>query len=119
MAADLLDLARGTAIPIFGVPSAELERLPTLPMDRHRGAYYLRLLVVDKPGVIADVAAALRDEDISVEAMVQRGRAPGEAVPVVIVTHETSESQMRRALARIEAFESCLEEPRMIRIEQS
>jgi len=119
VAADLLDLARGTAIPTFGVPSAELERLPTLPMDQHRGAYYLRLLVVDKPGVIADVAAALRDEDISVEAMVQRGRAPGEAVPVVIVTHETSESQMRRALARIEAFESCLEEPRMIRIEQS
>lgn len=116
--ADLLDLARGTSIATFGVPASELEKLPTLPMEEHRGAYYLRLLVVDKPGVIADVAAALRDEGISVEAMVQRGRAPGEAVPVVIVTHETSEAQMRRSLARIEALESCLEPPRMIRIEQ-
>ena len=105
VAADLLDLARGTAIATFGVPSSSLETLPTLSMEEHRGAYYLRLLVVDKPGVIADVAAALRDEGISVEAMVQRGRAPGEAVPVVIVTHETSEAQMRRSLARIEALE--------------
>ena len=118
VAADLLDLARGISVPTFGVRAEALEKLPTLPMAEHRGAYYLRLLVVDKPGVIAAVAAALRDEDISVEAMVQRGRAPGEAVPVVIVTHETGEAQMSRALARIEALESCLEPPRIIRIEQ-
>jgi len=119
VAADLMDLARGTAIPTFGVASSDLEKLPSLSMEDHRGAYYLRLLVLDEPGVIADVAAALRDEDISVEAMVQRGRAPGEAVPVVIVTHETSEAQIQRSLARIEALESNLESPRMIRIEGS
>ena len=86
-------------------------------MERHIGPYYLRLMVVDRPGVIADVAAALRDEDISMEAMLQRGRAPGEAVPVVITTHETSEAQMRRAMDRIQAFDTCLEAPRVIRIE--
>lgn len=118
VAADLMDLARGNAPPTFGLPAAKLAQLPTLSMDEHRGAYYLRLLVVDRPGVIADVAAALRDEEISVEAMLQRGRAPGEAVPVVIVTHETGEAQMRQALSRIEALESCLEPPRLIRIEQ-
>ncbi len=42
-------------------------------MERHRGAYYIRLMVVDRPGVIADVAAALRDEEVSMEAMIQRG----------------------------------------------
>ena len=46
-------------------------------MARHKGAYYLRLMVVDRPGVIADIAAALRDEQVSMEQMIQRGRGPG------------------------------------------
>ena len=49
--------------------------------------------------------------------MIQRGRAPGEAVPVVLTTHLTVEAAMRRALARIEALDTVLEPPRMIRIE--
>jgi homoserine dehydrogenase len=87
-------------------------------MDRHTGPYYVRLMVLDKPGVIADIAAALRDERVSMEAMIQRGRAPGEAVPVVLTTHDTEEAAMRRALATIGRLATVLEEPRMIRIEQ-
>jgi homoserine dehydrogenase len=49
--------------------------------------------------------------------MIQRGRAPGEAVPVVMTTHITVEAAMRRALRRIEALDTVLEPPRMIRIE--
>jgi homoserine dehydrogenase len=87
-------------------------------MSEHEGGYYLRLMCLDRPGVIAGVAAALRDHDISVETLVQRGRGPGgEAVPVVITTHETRESAMRGALAQIEALEAVLEPPRVIRIE--
>ena len=41
-------------------------------MDRHCGPYYMRLMVVDKPGVIADIAAALRDHEVSMESMIQR-----------------------------------------------
>jgi homoserine dehydrogenase len=74
-------------------------------------------MVVDRPGVIADVAAALRDEQVSMEAMIQRGRSPGEAVPVVLTTHETEEAAMRRALSRINGLSTVLEPPRMIRIE--
>ena len=92
--ADLLDVARGRITPVFGVPSERLARIHTASPEERRGAYYLRLMVVDRPGVIADVAAALRDENVSMEAFLQRGRAPGEAVPVV------------------------LEQPRLIRIEQ-
>jgi homoserine dehydrogenase len=51
------------------------------------------------------------------EAMLQRGRAPGEAVPIVLTTHETEEARMARALKRIEELEAVLEPPRMIRIE--
>ncbi len=115
--ADLIDIARGIRLPTFAVPAGRLAALPSLRMERHVGSYYVRLMVLDKPGVIADIAAALRDEEISVEAMLQRGRAPGEAVPVVITTHETEEARMVRTLARIDALEACLEPPRMIRVE--
>jgi homoserine dehydrogenase len=86
-------------------------------MSSHVGPYYLRLMVVDRPGVIADVTAVLRDLGVSLESMLQRGRAPGEAVPVVLVTHETQESAMREALTRIEALDAVLETPTLIRIE--
>ena len=96
---------------------AALSALPALPMSAHVGAYYLRLMVVDRPGVIADVTAALRDEGVSLESMLQRGRAPGEAVPIVLVTHETGEAAMRRAIERIAGQDSVLERPALIRIE--
>jgi len=88
-----------------------------VPMSAHVGAYYLRLMVVDRPGVIADVTAVLRDQRISLESMLQRGRSPGEAVPVVLVTHETQESAMRDALTRIAGLDAVLEAPTLIRIE--
>jgi homoserine dehydrogenase len=115
--ADLLDIAAERRSPSFAVAAAKLGARPASPMERHRGAYYVRLMVVDRPGVIADVAAALRDEQVSMEAMIQRGRAPGEAVPVVLTTHETEEAAMRRALSRIGGLSTVLEPPRMIRIE--
>ena len=115
--ADLIDLALNEERPAFGIAAAKLAAIPASPMDRHRGAYYVRLMVVDKPGVIADVAAALRDEEVSMEAMIQRGRDPGEVVPVVLTTHETEEARMRRALARINRLDAVLEPPHMIRIE--
>jgi homoserine dehydrogenase len=117
VAADLVDIAAGRHVAPLGVPTANLRALPGVPIERHQGAYYVRLMVVDQPGVIADVAAALRDEQVSMESMIQRGRAPGEAVPVVLTTHVTVEAAMRRALKKIEALDTVLEPPRMIRIE--
>ena len=115
--ADLMDIARGAVLPAFAVPARDLERPAALPIERHLGSQYIRLMVVDRPGVIADIAAALRDEQISVEAMLQRGRAPDEVVPVVITTHETEDAAMTRALARIAAIKAIIEPPRRIRIE--
>jgi homoserine dehydrogenase len=115
--ADLVDIATGRRVPPFGVPTASLERMPGAPMERHQGAYYIRLMVVDQPGVIADVAAALRDERVSLESMIQRGRSENEAVPVVLTTHVTVEAAMRKALAAIGKLASVLEPPHMIRIE--
>jgi homoserine dehydrogenase len=115
--ADLIDIAKGHWSQGFTVPATALAARPSAPMARHIGAYYVRLMVVDRPGVIADVAAALRDEQVSMEQMIQRGRAPGEAVPVVLTTHETEEAAMRRAIARIDKLDSVLEPARVIRVE--
>jgi len=86
-------------------------------MRSRHGAYYVRLMVVDRPGVIADVAALLRDQSVSLESFLQRGRSPGDAVPVVMTTHETEEAAMTRALQAIGDMDAVLEPPRMIRIE--
>ncbi|MEW5729624.1 MAG: homoserine dehydrogenase [Pseudomonadota bacterium] len=117
VAADIVDIARGRAAPTFGVPVAALKSLPAAAMDRRQGAYYLRLTVVDKPGVLADVAAALRDEQISVEQMIQDARAPGDPVPMVMTLHDTDEAAMNRAIARIAKLDAVGEAPRIIRIE--
>jgi homoserine dehydrogenase len=115
--ADLIDIARGRFTPVWGAGSGALSELPSVPMAMHVGAYYLRLMVVDRPGVIADVTAVLRDHGVSLESMLQHGRSPGEAVPVVLVTHETREAAMRSALAQIGALNAVLETPAVIRIE--
>ncbi len=112
--ADLIDIARGRHTPVWG---GALDAAPAVPMERHRGAYYLRLMVLDRPGVIADVTGILRDQAISLESMLQRGRAPGEAVPVVLTTHDCEEAAMRAALDRIAALDAVLEKPALIRIE--
>ena len=116
--ADLADVARANRLPVLGVPAGELVEIPAASMARHNGAYYIRLMVVDRPGVMADVTAALRDAHVSVEALIQRGRNPGDVVPVVLTTHETEEASMVRALERIGALDAVLDTPRMIRIEQ-
>lgn len=116
--ADLIDIARGCRTPVFGVPSDRLARPAARPIERRFGAYYLRLMVIDRPGVIAEVAAALRDQNVSLESVLQRLRAPGGSVPVVLTTHETEEARMNAAVERIAALDAIVEPPRLIRIEQ-
>jgi len=115
--ADLVDVARGRHMPAFVVPAARLADKKISPMDRHQGAYYMRLMVQDRPGVISAVSGALAKERISLESMLQRGRSQSGEVPVVLTTHETEEAAMRRALARIAKLKAVAEEPCLIRIE--
>ncbi len=115
--ADLVDVARGRHMPAFVVPAEKLATKKASPMDRHVGAYYMRLMVQDRPGVIAAVSGALAKERISLESMLQRGRSESGEVPVVLTTHETEEASMRRALARIAKLGAVAEEPCVIRIE--
>ncbi|MEK7820149.1 MAG: homoserine dehydrogenase [Pseudomonadota bacterium] len=115
--ADLIDIARGRGLPAFGVPAAKLAKQPRSPLAKRRGPSYVRLMVVDRPGIFAHVAASLRDHEISMESVLQRGRAPGEVVPVVMTLHDAEEAALQKALAAIADHDGIVEPPRMIRIE--
>jgi homoserine dehydrogenase len=86
-------------------------------MNRHWGAFYVRLMVVDRPGVFADIAATMRDHDVSMESVLQHGRDPGEIVSVVMTTHETEEAAMTGTIKSIESLDVVVEPPCLIRIE--
>lgn len=114
--ADIVDITAGRTCPTFGVRAEDLRDLPKVPVEDHIGCYYVNLQVYDEPGVIADVSAVFRDENISIETLMQRGRSKLDAVPVVLITHEAKEASLVRALAKISAFDHCVAKPRMIRI---
>ena len=118
---DTLDIARRVAhgIPALDVelPSASGRPLPLRPMDEIRSAYYLRVMAMDRPGVLAQVAGILGHHDISLVSVLQKGRAHGEAVPVVMMTHEARERDMRAALAGIDQLPVVASRTTMIRVE--
>ncbi|GBQ19393.1 homoserine dehydrogenase [Gluconacetobacter sacchari DSM 12717] len=124
VAADLIDIARGNAVPVWGRSTDGLTQVEALPRTAFHEEYYLRLHVQDRPGVIADVTAVLRDHGVSLRSMLQHGRAADDpvggdapSVPLVLVTHRTRESAMMAALDRIAALPAVIGEPAMIRIE--
>ena len=115
---DLLDIASNRVIPNFGVKSDDLVTRKSINMNGLNGSYYLRLKVFDRPGVLADLTAIFRDENVSVEAMLQRGRDPEELVPVVLTTHETNEAAILRSISKFKLLDSVAEDPRILPIEK-
>ncbi len=115
---DLIDLARGSHFPAFGVPVEALKPHNPVSPEDIINEQYMHLVVLDQPGVIADVAAILRDFNISIEAMLQRGRAPGQNVSVVITTHDCSKAAIAAAAQKIAGLEAVNAPPTVLRIEQ-
>lgn len=116
--ADILDVARGRALPLMGVDARKAGSLKIAPMGERIGSYYLRLMVLDQPGVFADVSAILRDCEVSLECVLQRGHAPGQRVPVILSSHEAPDRGMREAVRKISALKSIVEPPHLMRIEE-
>lgn len=118
---DIADLARGSRVLPFGRPVATLEHAPRAPMRRHEGGYYVRLSVKDRPGSIAAIATRMAAADISFESIMQRQEAgqDGGYVPVVLITHATTETTIRDALDAVEAGGTIAGKPQLIRIERN
>ncbi|WP_341858803.1 homoserine dehydrogenase [Qipengyuania sp. GPGPB31] len=97
--ADLIDIARGDSGAPFSVPVEELEQFAPADPGNRMGRDYIRFTVNDRPGVLAEITAAMRDAEVSIESLIQRGRdhAGGEVL-VAMVTHEGPERCVTKAL---------------------
>ncbi len=120
--ADIVDIARGDRRPVFGVPSTAMKPFKSPPLKAHEGGFYVALQLRDKPGAVAAVAGILADEKISIESIVQRGRPVAEEVrdtaQFTLITHDTLEASIRKAMSRIEKDGHVAGSPRVIRIER-
>lgn len=111
--ADLIDLAVGRAQRTFTAAklwSREPQGFAIAPAERVRSRFYLRLLVADRPGVLADITRILADEQISISSVVQHeagaGEGAAEPVPLVIVTHSAETGEFRHAIDKINRLEA-------------
>jgi homoserine dehydrogenase len=115
--ADLIDIARGDIGAPFSVPVAELEALPPASSGHRIGRAYIRLTVADRPGVLAEIAAAMRDGGVSIESLIQKGRSgAGGEVLLAIVAHEGPESAVTEALRLLEGSPSLTAPPLVMHI---
>lgn len=113
---DVIDIARGTRVSTFGQPAVSLEQVK--PAQTATPApYYLRLMLLDKPGALAKVAAALGEAGVSINRMRQRSHDQNTA-PVLIVTHKTTRAALDNALAAMVGTQVVEGEPVALRIEQ-
>lgn len=123
--ADLMDVARdrlhgcrGRVAPL-GYPLRQQTRARTVALDALRGEYYLRFMVVDRPGVLGRLAGILGQQGVSIASVIQREREHGRVVPVVIRTHDVGEQALRRAVRAIDRLSVVRGRSAVIRIEES
>jgi homoserine dehydrogenase len=123
--ADLVDVTRmHTADPEHRVPHLafqpdRMSDAPILPMEEVETAYYLRLRVLDRPGVLADITRILADGSISIDAMVQKEPSEGqEQVDIIMLTHLTQEKNVNAAIQRIESLPVVSGKVTRIRLEE-
>ena len=122
--ADIVDIARTLTVdpenrvPHLAFQPQAITDIPVLAMEAVETAYYLRMQVTDKPGVMADVASILGKAGISIEAILQKEPAPGiDQASIILLTHVVLEGQMNTAIRKIEALDSIHGDIMRIRLE--
>ena len=122
---DVMEISRNILVGItrrtspLGYLEERVRDLAIKPIGETVSKYYIRFSVVDKPGVIARIAGELGKNGISIESMIQTARSVRESVPIVIMTHEAREMDVRQALAEIDSFDIISEKSNLIRIEDN
>jgi homoserine dehydrogenase len=122
--ADVIDVVRAlTSDPENRVPHLAFQPnaivdIPVLAAEDIKTAYYLRLNAEDKPGVLADVTKILADQNISIEAIIQKEPLKGEtSLPIIMLTQQTLEKEMNAAIAKMEALSTIIGKVTRIRME--
>ena len=109
--------------PVFGTPAKALQPYKRAKMRKHAGGYFIRLTVLDRIGAFAGIAKRMAENDISLESIVQRppmGDTQQEGIKtVILVTHETTEAAVKKALEAILKDDHLVDKPQMIRIERA
>lgn len=108
---DIMAVARGLSPDNTGFSCGTLPPANVMPPEDAVSRYYLRCMVPDTPGVLRDLAGAMAEYGISVAQAIQKSDTPGQAVPIVFMTHQARASAMRSALARMETKNLLAEEP--------
>ena len=116
--ADIADAAMRRGLPLLTVANKEIKPVPIVSLAQREGEYYVRFEVLDRPGVVADIARILGKEQVSIASMIQRGQARNGTVPLIMTFHKSKESAVTAALAEIERLDCVLDKPCMIRIER-
>jgi len=122
---DLMDLARDilqgrpSRIPPLAFLADRLRDIPVKPISDVRLCYYFRFSAMDRPGVLSKVSGILGENQISIAAVIQKGRQVEGVVPIVMLTHEARESDVRRALQAIDQLDVVQAPTRFIRIENN
>jgi homoserine dehydrogenase len=122
--ADIVDIVRtltcdpGNRVPHLAFQPNAISDIPVLAMDDVETAYYLRMQVSDKPGVMAEVASILGNSGISIEAILQKEPPAGvDQASIILLTHVVRERQMNAAIGQIEALDSIHGDIMRIRLE--
>lgn len=115
--ADVMDIARGVKYPPFTLPFSQLKVAEFASMEEVKSAYYLRLSVLDKGGVLADVTRIFAENNISLQSFLQKSHQPEQAVQLVVTTHITQEAQMNKAIEAVNALDAVTDKVHLIRIE--
>ncbi|UUL81521.1 homoserine dehydrogenase [Sphingomonas qomolangmaensis] len=116
--ADLIDIARSEFGPPYAMPAQSLADQGAADTGERRGRAYLRFTVADKVGVLAEIAAAMRDAGVSIESLMQRGAMADGSVLVAIVTHEGPERCVAQALEKLRGSSSLIGQPMWMHILQ-
>ncbi|MEG3088047.1 homoserine dehydrogenase [Sphingomonas sp. PB4P5] len=115
--ADLIDIARGEFGPAFAMPADSLAQHEAADTSERRTRSYVRFMVEDRVGVLAEIAAAMRDAGVSIESLIQRGSgSENGSVLVAIVTHEGPERAVAQALERLRGSQSLVGQPMWMHI---
>ncbi|MBV1916806.1 MAG: ACT domain-containing protein [Sphingomonadaceae bacterium] len=110
--ADIIDIARGDKAAAFSMPVAELEPMAPAETGHRAVRAYIRFTVTDRPGVLAEITAAMRDAGVSMESVIQKGRAEeGGEVILAMVTHDCPESAVTGALESLKGSGSLTAPP--------
>lgn len=114
--ADIIDIARGDNGTVFASPADQMQAIARAESGNRKGKSYIRFVVTDKPGVLAEITAAMRDADVSIESLIQTEKTSEGNVLISMVTHDAMEGDVIKSLASLSSSTSVTGDPMIMHL---